>query len=274
MPEELVQKARADIKDFSEIVLTSEEETRALNYFKMLKSRQIEEQEQKEQKRLKKLKAKEPWTYDQLKEDVLYRAGQLPFKFVVDEDNDYVFHLLCMYFSNSNKFESEGIKDENNQFKPFSLKKGIALISQTKGTGKNTFMDLFARNKRNPYICLETDIVASQYAKKGEVTIELYSNPLQVSETPSLFYFNQVGICFNDMGREVNKNHYGPAANVMSQLLFKLNTNGKKFMDWSMFHMTSNYIGREFETRYDDAIRNRMREMFNFIELPGKSRRV
>lgn len=265
---------KASIADFSHIELTPEEERNALNYFRMLKSRQLDEEEEKRQRLLIKQKAQEPWTTEQLKADVLSRAAQLPFKFQIDKNNEHVFMLLCLYFSNNKEFEQFGIEDKSGKIVvPYSLKKGIALVSQTKGTGKNTFMDLFSRNKRQPFIGIETETIATQYAKKGEDTILLYSNTLPVSQTPSLFYFSKLGICFNDVGREVNKNHYGPAANVMSQLFFKLNTNGKNTHDWSGFHLTSNFIGDEFEKRYDDAIRSRMREMFNFIELTGPDRR-
>jgi hypothetical protein len=40
------------------------------------------------------------------------------------------------------------------------------------------------------------------------------------------------------------------------------------------FHCTTNLTGNELQQKYDSRVRSRMREMFNFIELPGHDRRI
>lgn len=269
-------------EDYSHIELTEDEIKQALEYKRMLKARAMDE-EQLRQARIDKVrKAKEPWTYEQLKTDVLTRARQLPFPFVIDKDNTMAFEVLCLYFSNSPKFEEYALKldDLSIHHKPagdgysfFKLTKGIGLFSRTKGTGKTVLMDLFARNKKLPYISITTDQITFEYKRRGEEAINLYSRHLHIGEAASMFYHSYVGICFQDLGRERDKKNFGDHSNVMADILFRLEDNYKATDDYSAFHFTSNLDGPGFEDRYDDAIRSRMRKMFNFIELPGKDRR-
>lgn len=279
---EYLPKSTVPAEDYSHIELTEEEVQIALNYQRMLKARHLE-QEDKQKQRAEKIRlAQQPWTYEQLKADVLLRARQLPFPFVLDVQNEKIFTLLCLYFSNDARFEEFALKLDDlsihhqpagDGFSFFKLNKGIGLFSGTKGTGKTVLMDLFARNKRLPYISITTDQIASAYKRKGEDAIDVHSKLLHVGESASTFYYSHLGICFQDLGRERDKKNYGDHSNVMADILFRLEDNYKSTGDYSPFHFTSNLDGPGFEDRYDDAIRSRMRKMFNFIELPGKDRR-
>lgn len=260
-------------QDFSHIILTAEEERNAINYFKMLKARQMDEQERIVQRSLKIAEAQKPWTYDQLKADILKRAEALPFSFVIDRENERIFHLLCLYFSNDARFEEFTYTGGTGEQIPFKLTKGIALLSKTKGTGKSVLMQLFSRNKKRPFATLPTMDIAAEYKRHEEKALNLYSSTLYVAPNPNLFYCQHLGICFEDLGLEQVKNSYGNKSDVMLDILFKVYENGKLHGDYSAFHLTSNLTGDEFEARYDARIRSRMREMFNFLELPGKDRR-
>jgi hypothetical protein len=269
-------------EDYSHIELTEDEVKQALEYKRMLKARAMDHEQMKQQRIDKVRKAQEPWTYEQLKTDVLTRAKQLPFPFVIDKDNQLAFEMLCLYFSNNVQFEDYALKldDLTIHYKPtgdgysfFKLNKGIGLFSGTKGTGKTVLMELFARNKRMPYINITTDQITFSYKRKGDDAIEVHSRLLHVGEMAATFYHHHVGICYQDLGRERDKKNYGDHSNVMADILFRLEDNYKSTDDYSPFHFTSNLDGPGFEDRYDDAIRSRMRKMFNFIELPGKDRR-
>lgn len=259
--------------DFSHIELTDEEIKNAINYFKMLKQRQMDEAEKVNQRNLKIAKAQQPWTYDELKADVLERAEQLPFNFVIDKENELVFHQLCLYFSNDKRIEEYSYLSGTGEKINYSLSKVIALISKTKGSGKSILMHLFARNKKRPFFPISTLNIAAEFKRKPDSTVDTYSSTLRIAPNPSLFYCEYPGICFEDLGMEDVKNSYGNKVDVMRDVLFKVYENCQKLGDFSMFHFTSNLLGSEFENRYDERIRSRMREMFNMIELPGKDRR-
>lgn len=262
-----------DFSEYDGIELSEEEQLNAIRYFKMLKSRKISEDQRREEKRLKILKAQAPWTYDELKADVLTRAEALPFAFQLDRDNEKVFHILCLYFSGDPRLAQFGSKSGTGEFTPYNHKKGIALVSETKGTGKSILMQLFSRNKKRPFICIPTLDIANEFSKHQEAAIAQFSTFLYIPQQPVFFYCQNVGICYEDLGMEERKNNYGNKSDVMLDILFKLYEGGKKDLDWSGFHLTSNLNGAEFEQRYDDRMRSRMRQMFNFIELPGKDRR-
>lgn len=260
-------------KDYSDVDLTPEETERALNYFRMLKKRDTDEKDAAQARRDEIKRSKLPWNYDELKADVLKRAEQLPFNFLIDKDNELVFHQLCLFFSNDKRFEDYSCAGKDAERISFSLRKGILLMSETKGTGKSIFMQLFARNKRLPFLCIPTLNVANEYRKKGDDVIDVYSKYLHIGETRSMFFYTDIGVCFEDLGHEPDKNNYGNKSNVMYEVIFQLYENFRAAKDWSAWHVTSNCNGNDFESRYDSRIRSRMREMFNFIELPGKDRR-
>lgn len=269
----MTRAQQAETEDYSDIFLTPEETERALNHFKMLKKRDMDQWQLAENRRAEIRRTQQAWTYDQLKADVLQRADQLPFKFFIDKDNELAFHQLCLFFSDDKRFEDYHYVSKNDEKINFSLDKGILLTSNTKGTGKSILMQLFSRNKRRPFICLPTMNISNEFVKNGPPVVDYYSTYLHVRESKSLFFFTDLGICYEDLGSENDKNSYGNKSNVMYEIIFNLYEKFRNLKDWSAFQVTSNYNGNEFENRYDERIRSRMREMFNFIELPGKDRR-
>lgn len=251
-------------EEYEGVELTPEETAAALNRAKMLKHRDMTERQKVEARRIAIRKYCEPWSAEELKADVLARAKTLPFDFLVDKDNERVIDLLSLYFTGDPEFQfGTG----------YSLNKGVVLVSPEKGTGKSILMSLFARNKREPYLPIPTTTIAGAYHKTGESVIDAYSTVLRVGSSKLNFFRESVGICFEDLGMEQDKNSYGNRSNVMADVLFRLYTNGQQLGNWSPFHATTNYTGDELEARYGDRIRSRLREMFNFIYLPGNDRR-
>lgn len=259
--------------DYSHIDLTPEETERALNHFRMLKSRDLEEKEEQENYKRKKAEAQRPWTYDEMMDSARERASKLPYKFVIDKNNDEVFHLLCLYFSNDPAFENEAYVNEGART-PYRLNKGIALYSPTRGNGKTEMLKLFQVNKRSCFHILPTERIASLFQNDGEEVIERYSQPWRHVPGPTNFYQNAVGIAYDDLGYEDVKNHYGNKQNVMLHILRNIyqqqQSNGLNF---SKFHITTNLNGPQIQDKYDVSIRSRMREMFNWIEMKGSDRR-
>lgn len=266
-----------DTPDYSHIELTQEEIDRALNYARMLKSRQLDEQEKIENRRKAIAEAMKPWTTKELEYHVWSRAKELPFRFKLDRDNEEVFKLLCLYFSGNLEFEKHGFKSEVGEIvQQYSLQKGIVLHSKERGTGKTILMELFAHNKKACFVILPTAKITRFFEADGDKIITRYSKPWACEKDPRFFYQSPVGLCYDDFGDEEIKNHYGNKENVMYRIITSIYsdyTENPGMTIFPFFHITTNLTGDEIEAKYDKRVRSRMREMFNWIELPGKDRR-
>jgi hypothetical protein len=260
--------------DYSHIELTEEEVEQALNYKRKLKAIAMEEEDKRKATERMIANYRKPWTADELMEEFVFRSQQLPFEFVIDNENQRVIELLCMYFSGDERFNKEVFDYGNGVTAKMNLKKGIGLVSQTKGTGKSVLMSMFQQNKHRPFLDIETKVIAAQFQKKGEDAINVHSTLLDVPRTPTFYYHSKVGICFEDLGFEIAKNNWGSKSDVLADVLFKIYQTNQHKGDYSWFHYTSNLYGQEISNRYDDRIRDRMTEMFNRLVLTGKSRRI
>jgi hypothetical protein len=267
------QKGRFSQYDWVE--LTEDEIEDALGYRRMLKGSSMEEADRRRQEQAKRGRYKDTFTYDQLREHVLSAAKLLPFDFVIDEDNEHVFHLLCLYFSNDPDFDLEEIEYSDGTKRKLSRNKGIGLISSKKGTGKSVLMHLFQNNRRQPYMQIDTKSVSAMYKVKGEEAIIKHSEPLRVPPMPIFNYWEEIGICFDDLGQENLKGNYGDKSDVMVDVISRIYSTRQFFCQnqFADFHFTSNLSGQTFENRYGEMLRDRMREMWNIIIVPGQSRR-
>lgn len=273
MPKSSEKAEKRPFSEYEHIELTEEETIDALNYKRMLKAISLEKEEKKQKNISIKQRMQTAWTYDQLHEQIMFRTKQLPFEFEIDENNKRVIDLLCMYFSGDDRFNKEKFVYKDGTSKELNLRKGIGLISTKKGTGKTVLMSLFQQNKFRPYFQMETKNIASMYQKKGEEAIDVHSELLRIPPHPDFFMFDNIGICFDDLGFEVSKNFWGSKSDVMADVLFSIYRKNQHKGNFSWFHFTSNLSGNDFEERYDDRIRDRMREMFNILILNGESRR-
>jgi hypothetical protein len=265
---------QANTRDYSHIQLTPEEEEKALNYWRMLKSRQLDEDEKKLKRQQMIQLAMAPWTVKQLEEHVLHRAQAYPFKFKIDKDNEEVFNLLLLYFTNSQEFEQHGMRNEAGEImQQYSLSKGICLHSEERGTGKTLLMNLFCQNKKNCFVVVPTAKISNFFALEGDKIINRFSAPWKAERDGHYFYQSPIGICFDDLGDEEIKNYYGNRENVMNKILTRIYGESEDKSVFPYFHVTTNLTGPELEERYDKRVRSRMREMFNWIVLPGKDRR-
>lgn len=216
----------------------------------------------------------QPWSTDELRMHIRERAKALPFHFMADQDNRFIIELLCLYFSGNPGFEEHGFKDrEGSIIQQYSLKKGICLHSQERGTGKTVLMELFSINRRGCFVVIPTVKISRFFEADGDKIINRFSVPWACERGPQYFYQSPIGVCFDDLGDEETKVHYGNRENVMNRILTAIYGDNRDHSVFPFFHATTNLTGDEIEAKYDKRVRSRMREMFNWIELPGKDRR-
>lgn len=216
-----------------------------------------------------------PWTYEQMKSKAI-EAGKLigvekGFDFVIDDENSYAFHLLCLFFTNDPAFEEEGIETSKGLV-PFSLKKGIWLQSSTRGTGKSVLLQCFRQNKRSCFAYKHTRDLAQLYQSGGYSAIEAYTGPIRQPATVYNFYQEWMGLMFDDLFTEPIVNYMGSPCNISQHLISTLYD--VRNVDKSMFHCTSNCDGQEIEKVAGTNYRSRMSDMFNLIKLEGQDRRL
>lgn len=260
---------REVLESYSHIELTEEETDEAILQAKIKKQKVLDETE-----RLKRIEENRKrlvgtsWTFDQMKGYALFRANTLHENkvfsrpFVLDQDNKFVFELMCLYFSSDPKFEELG---------DFRLNKGICLVGAP-GVGKSWLMTLFAKNARQCYYIRDCKKIAAAYEKDGVETLSEYSKPLKAAvNDKDVFYQPQIGIAFSDVGTENVKKSWGNESNVMGDLLFERYAKG---LIGPLTHADTNLTADQIEEFYGKRIRSRFREMFNWIELNGKDRRI
>jgi hypothetical protein len=254
---------------YSHIELSDEELSEAILEAKMKKERlhELERIKIAEDRNRRNL-VQTRWSYDQTKSFILYRATCIFEKpFEVDEHNVFLVDLLCYYFSEDPRFlstcEAAGIKNP-------SLEKGI-LLAGNMGTGKTWMMKLFQKNQRQVYYMRNAKVIASSVESGGaEAELEYVGTFPTASNDPSTMFQPFAGLCIDDMGTEEEKKYFGNHRNVIGDLIelrYARKTTGL------LLHGTTNLTSQQLKEYYGDRVISRMREIFNFIELPGEDRR-
>lgn len=241
-------------KDFLEVELTEEETAEALRFAREQKHYLLKRigylEALNAPRKIKRYSAEEIQEY--LKQAL-----------TIDEANKEVVWLLCLYFSDDQRFELEG----------FSLKKGLCLFGGV-GVGKTTLMEKFFQNQRQSYSIRMCRQVEDEFAQRGDIVLREYA-----IAKPSPFddrdpYGHQIlGYCFDDLGTEPPSKYYGKNTDVMAEVL--LNRYDRR-IPFIQTHVTTNLSTDEINQRYGSRVSDRMEEMFNMIVFPvgAKSRRV
>lgn len=244
---------------FNDIELTEEELKQALYAAKKEKhfqlSRQAYREKMCEERTFPTLNA------DQLKAFVIQKGNERFGKIQIDQDNEHIFNLLCLYFSGDKRFEALG--------DTFSLSKGILLFGDV-GCGKTALMQLFMDNSFRSFAVLNCSNIANEYQKDGLSVLDRYCNEFQSSRPDLTFGQKFIGICFDDMGTEDQKKSFGNTTNVIGEILFSRHANAYKLSGQT--HATTNLTGNRISEIYGDRLRSRMREMFNVISFPSGSK--
>jgi hypothetical protein len=212
-----------------------------------------------------------------------YRAAKLGFSandgadgkkvFQVDDMNRDFLKAMCYYFTGNPKFEklcspdgAGGMIHHN-----WKLHKGIMLIGDL-GAGKTVLMKLFARNKRQCYDVMNCIDISFEFARNGDEAIQTLGKVHRYQpRDPNYFYHTEMGICFDDLGTEEEKQHFGNKSNVMAEVILKRYAAGLKF---DMTHITTNLTADALKETYGPRVWSRMMEMFNVVELRGTDRRA
>ena len=225
------------------------------------------EQKAKQEKHEENLqRIKTPFTPHELQDFVLWRLrteilkDQTP---VFGEKAKDIFKALCFYFANDIEFETMG--------KNWKINKGICLMGNI-GVGKTTLMRMFAKNKRQCFDVVSCRTVAADFAENGHDAFKIYSeNKKNYSNDYRNFLQPINGYCFDDLGTEEVKKNYGNQVNVMEEIV--LNRYDNSHTGWHLTHITTNLTADQIGEIYGNRVRDRMREMFNIIELTGESLR-
>jgi len=151
----------------------------------------------------------------------------------------------------------------------YDLNKGIYLVGDY-GVGKSTIFTIL--RKLLAHISL-TDNFGKKLNPNGfqitsvEQIIDVYK------KDGSLDYFGfrkeskPLHLCINEFGKDVNEKIYGTQANELINSLFMIRY--ELFQQGYLTHCTSNFHPKDL--KIEKIIADRMKEMFNFIELKGES---
>lgn len=166
----------------------------------------------------------------------------------LNQHNRNILWKLCQYFSADPAFEN-GV---------YSLQKGICLVGPV-GCGKTMMMKLFHANQKQSYIMVGCPHVGHEFARGGFDVIDHYSRPLYAAE--NLYGHSQYGICFDDLGADEKRKHYGDQVNALGDIIESRYRWGMHYMT----HLTTNLDGDQLEEAYGIRTRSRIREMFNVL---------
>lgn len=152
------------------------------------------------------------------------------------------------------------------------LLKGIFLRGPV-GTGKSAIMRAFALwlSTPNRFRIVECRDIQKQALKDGFDSLLKYS--VHSYNFKNGFYHRENGgivYCFDDLGAEKLTKYYGNEINVMAEVL------QDRYREFDITrlktHITSNLKdGDLIEEMYTLRIRDRLREMLNFVDMPGPS---
>ncbi len=164
-----------------------------------------------------------------------------------------IYDILTEYFAGAPEFEARS--------KSYDLKKGLLIVGDV-GTGKTAAMRIFRQlmsaNAEKSFQMTSTRQVIRNYTIDGAKVMNKLG-----SYCKDVIYFDDLGL------EEVNSKMYGNSANVMSEVL--LDRYEIFVYDNIKTYATSNLGADELEKIYGKRVRDRMREMFNFVIINGES---
>jgi DNA replication protein DnaC len=189
--------------------------------------------------------------WNQHSSGILNIAKSIEPDFLINENNKNLLKQLLLYFTGSDDFEG-------------SLKKGIMLIGGV-GTGKSLLFRIFKE-----YTSQIIRINSFQYHTGQEIVDNVNVKGVEYMDLFNHNFDNPI-VCYIDDIASRNEiiKYYGTEVNVMEQLLSIRYNVYSKYR--KLTHVTSNKYPSDFKELYDDRIVDRMKEMFNIIELTGES---
>lgn len=196
---------------------------------------------------------------------ILNIAKHIEPNFQVTENNAKALKLLLLYFTGNTQFETE--------FKEItgfdgSLNKGIMLIGGV-GTGKSLLFKIFKQYTMNVLFCNSYSMHSSidiidRVTINGIKELDLFSHNLRDDKPdPITCYIDDIA----SKNEEVK--NYGTSISVIEQLLsIRYNI----FQAYgTITHTSTNLFRKQLKETYDLRVVDRLKEMFNIIELGGES---
>lgn len=240
------------MQNYDHIELSEEEQAEALRQAR--KAKYFRQQELRYQEALNRKPEYPKLTPHELYQLAMQQARQQIPDFKMDEGNLEIIKLLSLYFSGDAAFEEAG----------YSLHKGILLLGPV-GCGKTSLMRAFSLNSHNAFAVVSCRKVSDDYSSHGADALKTYSalKPVYPHQ-----YFGQtnIGYCFDDLGTESSRKHYGNEMNVMADIILnryeQLSLKGKT-------HFTANLDADQIGEQYGSRVRSRLREMCNVVAFDG-----
>lgn len=258
------------LESYNHIVLTEDEMIEALLWAKRKKELELEKQALLEKEKANRQIASAKWDYDVIRTFMFHRAKEIfKYDWVIDENNSDSFDLMCNYFIG----DEDGFLGlaKKMEIENADIKKGI-LFCGNFGTGKTDLMRLFTKNNRQTYYLRTTKKIAADFSNSDDKKIPAeYLEPFKnaINDASSMFQLIS-GLCIDEIGAEQVKNNYGNKSNVIGDLIEERYHSGYTGL---LLHGTTNLSADELKEFYGERVTSRMRQIFNFIELPGTDRR-
>lgn len=237
-----------DSEAFKEIELTQEEIDYALMQARFKKAAEIKRKEYS-------ASLKKEMQYPKYSAEQLWKLFLENSKFKVDDNNKVILWDLCLYFT----------EDERCRL---DTKKGILLWGSV-GCGKTTLMNFLRFNQSNSFAVISVRKISNEYVQHGVGSIAKYKVLLPSTDHNATFGQKEIGICFDDLGTEVDKKHFGNESNVMAEII--LDRYDKHNILHGKTHITTNLSADEIGERYGDRVASRCKEMFNILTFPINS---
>jgi len=183
--------------------------------------------------------------------DGIYDIGKsMIHNFVLKEEMKIVFNNLYLYFTGNGGYD---------------MNKGIYLYGEY-GVGKTITMSIFSRFlatffpfSSNGYGIASAEKIAETYRADGNIS--KYGR-----NTGDDKPFN---LCINEFGKPIDEKYYG--TNIQYVINSMLMSRYEIFQEKKILtHATSNFHPSKLDC-FDNALLDRFKEMFNFIELKGYS---
>lgn len=192
---------------------------------------------------------------DQFLENYLQKFQK---EFIIDEFTKPIIEMLCLYFAGHSRAEELGL----------DLKKGILLHGDV-GTGKSSILSCFTKNQRQSFKMIDCLWVAAEYSKLGYEGLLPYTQDGIENRFPREFWGQErYTWCFDDLGVELEKKHFGNEANVMAEVIQMLyDRQGMR----GNIHFTTNLSAEQIRTIYGSRVASRLREMVNIIIFPDEA---
>jgi len=159
---------------------------------------------------------------------------------IVNDDTKYLIKVLCFFFGNDARFESELC---------FDFKKGL-LIRGISGLGKTHLINCIKENQLKPIRIFSMIEISEKIKQEGDYAIT----------TPKVIYLDDVGT------EEHTVNHYGTKINWFKDFIELYYSKNKPF---NRLLLSTNNTFQEIEDKYGFRVRSRIKDMFNVIDVKG-----